>query len=58
MIVADAWYEVRAARCQGRWLDLPRADSLEELAPCAVCGHVGCARGGPEGRERLPGTLR
>lgn len=51
-----AWFEVRAARCRGDAIDLPRCDALEREPTCRVCGHNHCSRA--DNHERLPGTWR
>jgi len=53
---ALAWFEVRAARCRGDYIDLPHAKSLESQRACETCGHVSCSRG--DNHERRPGTWR
>jgi len=52
---ALAWYEVRAARCRGTYIEGDHADALDKAATCAVCGHNQCHR---DAHERLPGTHR
>lgn len=52
---ALGWYEVRAARCRGSYIEEPHADALDAAAVCAVCGHSQCHR---TTHERLPGTKR
>ena len=53
---ALGWFEVRAARCRGDFIDLPHADCLEREPTCEICGHNYCSRG--DKHERLPGTYR
>jgi hypothetical protein len=53
---ALAWFEARAARCRGEYIELDHADKLETEPVCKVCGHNQCSRG--EAHERLPGTYR
>lgn len=52
---ALAWYEVRAARCRGSYIDAAHAEGLDIASVCDVCGHNQCDR---EIHERLPGTRR
>lgn len=52
---ALAWYEVRAARCRGTHIEGEHSDALDNVEPCAVCGHNQCHR---DYHERLPGTHR
>lgn len=51
-----AWFEVRAARCRGDYIDLPHADTLEREQTCSTCGHHCCSRA--DHHERFPGTWR
>lgn len=52
---ALAWYEVRAARCRGTYIEGDHASALDAAEVCPTCGHNQCHR---EVHERLPGTRR
>ena len=52
---ALAWYEVRAARCRGTYIEGTHADSLDVAETCGICGHVQCHR---DVHERFPGSKR
>jgi hypothetical protein len=52
---ALAWYEVRAARCRGTYIEGEHFDALDAAPVCKVCGHNQCHR---EEHEHLPGTRR
>jgi len=52
---ALAWYEVRAARCRGSYIEGEHCDALDIASVCSVCGHSQCHR---TEHERLPGTRR
>lgn len=49
------WYEVRAARCRGTYIEGERIDALDNAPVCQVCGHNQCHR---IEHDRLPGTRR
>lgn len=53
---ALGWFEVRAARCRGDYVDFPHSNDLESEPVCPTCGHNCCSRG--DNHERLPGTWR
>jgi hypothetical protein len=52
---ALAWYEVRASRCRGTYIEGDHIDILDKAEVCSVCGHNQCHR---TEHERLPGTKR
>lgn len=52
---ALAWYEVRAARCMGEHLEADRAEDVEAMPACKICGHIACCR---EVHDHLPGSYR
>ena len=52
---ALAWYEVRAARCRGTFIEGDYADVLDNAEVCPTCGHNQCHR---TVHEQLPGTRR
>lgn len=52
---ALAWYEVRAARCRGEYIEGSDAAALDNAGTCPVCGHNQCGR---TTHERVPGTRR
>lgn len=52
---ALAWFEVRAARCRGTYIEGEHATVLDAAPTCNICGHNQCHR---DTHERLPGTLR
>ncbi len=52
---ALAWYEVRAARCRGTYIEGNHAGALDDATTCPTCGHNQCHR---TTHERLPGTQR
>jgi hypothetical protein len=52
---ALAWYEVRAARCRGTYIEANHSGDLDKAETCPICGHNQCHR---EMHERLPGTIR
>lgn len=38
-------FEVRAARCRGAVIDLPRISDIDQAPVCPICGHVQCDQG-------------
>jgi hypothetical protein len=52
---ALAWYEVRAARCRGTYIEADHSNELDNAPVCKTCGHNQCHR---VIHERLPGTRR
>ena len=53
---ALAWFEVRAARCRGGYIELVHSTDIDSEPTCSICGHNQCDRG--DNHERMPGTYR